>query len=117
MSKAVAARAQCATGAAADGPPGGRETPVSSPADDVGSVPTPGSPTPPGLAKITVAIWHNVAFNGEGFNGSPFSEATRWRCQASIEVSQQHVVVTEVPGEPVVGTGPVVRPAGPLAAV
>jgi hypothetical protein len=49
-----------------DGPPGGRETQASSPAGDVGSAPAPGLPAPLGPAKITVTIWHNVAFDGEG---------------------------------------------------
>jgi hypothetical protein len=49
-----------------DGPPGGRGTPDGSPAGDAGSAPAPGRPAPPGPAKITVTIWHNVAFDGQG---------------------------------------------------
>jgi hypothetical protein len=49
-----------------DGPPDGRETPVGSPAGDAGSAPAPGRPALPGPAKITVTIWHNVAFDGQG---------------------------------------------------
>ncbi len=49
-----------------DGPPGGRETPDGSPAGDAGSAPAPGRPAPPGTAKITVTIWHNVALDGQG---------------------------------------------------
>ena len=50
-----------------DGPPGGRETPDGSPAGDAGSAPAPGGgPALPGPAKITVTIWHNVAFDGQG---------------------------------------------------
>jgi hypothetical protein len=55
-----------------DGPPGGRETPGGSPAGDAGSAPVLGLPAPPcgaaqpGPAEITVTIWHNVAFDGQG---------------------------------------------------
>ena len=49
-----------------DGPPGGRETPDGSPAGDAGSAPAPERPAPPGPAKITVTIWHNVAFDDQG---------------------------------------------------
>jgi hypothetical protein len=49
-----------------DGPPGGRGTPDGSPAGDAGSASASGRPAPPGPAKITVAIWHNVAFDGQG---------------------------------------------------
>ena len=49
-----------------DGPPGGRETPDGSPAGDAGRAPAPERPAPPGPAKITVTIWHNVAFDGQG---------------------------------------------------
>jgi hypothetical protein len=55
-----------------DGPPRGRETPHGSPAGDAGSAPAPGLPGPqgeaaePGPATITVTIWHNVAFDGQG---------------------------------------------------
>ena len=49
-----------------DGPPDGRETPDGSPAGDPGRAPAPGSPALPGPAKITVTIWHNVAFDGQG---------------------------------------------------
>jgi hypothetical protein len=55
-----------------DGPSRGRETPGSSPAGDAGGTPVPGLPAPPGgaaqpgPARITVTIWHNVAFDGEG---------------------------------------------------
>ena len=55
-----------------DGPPRGRETPDGSPAGDAGSAPVPGLPGPPGgaaepgPAKITVTIWHNVAFDAQG---------------------------------------------------
>jgi hypothetical protein len=55
-----------------DGPPGGRGTPDGSPACDAGGTPAPGLPAPPGgadqpgSAKITVTIWHNVAFDGQG---------------------------------------------------
>ena len=55
-----------------DGPPGGRETPDGSPAGDAGGAPAPGLPAPPGGAAqpgpagITVTIWHNVAFDGQG---------------------------------------------------
>ena len=49
-----------------DGPPGGRETPDSGTAGDAGPAPAPGRPAPPGPAKITVTIWHNVAFDGQG---------------------------------------------------
>ena len=49
-----------------DGPPGGRETPDGSPAGDPGRAPAPGRPALPGPAKITVTIWHNVAFDGQG---------------------------------------------------
>ena len=49
-----------------DGPPGGRETPDGSPAGDAGLAPAPERPAPPGPAKITVTIWHNVAFDGQG---------------------------------------------------
>ena len=55
-----------------DGPPGGRETPEGSPAGDVGGTPVRGLPAPPcgaaqpGPAEITVTIWHNVAFDGQG---------------------------------------------------
>jgi hypothetical protein len=60
------------TNAAPDGPSRGRETPQGSPACDAGSAPVPGLPGPPGgaagpgPAKITVAIWHNVALDGQG---------------------------------------------------
>jgi len=55
-----------------DGPPRGRETPHASPAGDAGSAPVPGLPGPPGgaaepgQAKITVTIWHNVAYDAQG---------------------------------------------------
>jgi len=49
-----------------DGPPGGRETPDGSPAGDAGSAAAPERPAPPGPAPITVTIWHNVAFDGQG---------------------------------------------------
>ena len=49
-----------------DGPPGGRETPDGSPAGDAGSAAAPERPAPPGPAKITVTIWHNVAFDDQG---------------------------------------------------
>ena len=49
-----------------DGPSGGQGTPDGSPAGDAGSAPAPGRPVPPGPAKITVTIWHNVAFDGQG---------------------------------------------------
>jgi hypothetical protein len=55
-----------------DGPSRGRETPDGSPAGDVGTAPAPGPPAPPGgsaqpgPASITVTIWHNVAFDGQG---------------------------------------------------
>ncbi len=49
-----------------DGPPGGRETPDGSPAGDVGSAAAPERPASPGPAKITVTIWHNVAFDDQG---------------------------------------------------
>jgi hypothetical protein len=49
-----------------DGPPGGRETPDGSPAGDASSAPARGRPAPPGPAKITVTLWHNVAFDGQG---------------------------------------------------
>ena len=49
-----------------DGPPGGRETPDGRPAGDAGSAPARERPAPPGPAKITVTIWHNVAFDGQG---------------------------------------------------
>jgi hypothetical protein len=45
-----------------DGPSRGRETPDGSPAGDA----APERPAPPGPAKITVTIWHNVAFDGQG---------------------------------------------------
>ena len=48
------------------GPPGGRETPDGSPSGDAGLAPAPERPAPPGPAKITVTIWHNVAFDGQG---------------------------------------------------
>ena len=54
-----------------DGPPGGRETPDGSPAGDAGGTPVLGQPAPPGgaaqpgPAKITVTIWHNVAFDDQ----------------------------------------------------
>ena len=46
--------------------PDGRETPHGSPAGDAGSEPASGRPAPPGPAKITVTIWHNVAFDDQG---------------------------------------------------
>jgi hypothetical protein len=46
----------------ADVPPGDRETP----ADDAARAPAPGRSALPGPAKITVTIWHNVAFDGQG---------------------------------------------------
>ena len=49
-----------------DGPPGGRETPGGSPAGDAGLAPAPERPALPEPAKITVTIWHNVAFDGQG---------------------------------------------------
>jgi hypothetical protein len=55
-----------------DGPPGGRETPDGSPAGHAGGTPVPGLPAPPrgaaqpGPAEITVTIWHNVAYDGDG---------------------------------------------------
>jgi hypothetical protein len=55
-----------------DGPSRGRETPDGSLAGDAGSAPVPGLPAPPcgaaqpGSAKITVTIWHNVAFDDQG---------------------------------------------------
>ena len=53
-----------------DGPPGGRETPDGSPAGDAGGTPAPGCQPAArrraGPAKITVTIWHNVAFDGQG---------------------------------------------------
>ena len=33
---------------------------------DAGLAPAPERPAPPGPAKITVTIWHNVAFDGQG---------------------------------------------------
>jgi hypothetical protein len=56
----------------ADEPSPGRETPDGTPAGDPGNVPAPGLPAPPGgaagtgPARITVTIWHNVAFDGQG---------------------------------------------------
>jgi len=58
--------------AAPDGPPRGRETPHGTPVGDAGSAPAPGLPGPPGgaaeqgPATVTVTIWHNVAFDGQG---------------------------------------------------
>jgi hypothetical protein len=58
--------------AAPDGPPRGRETPHGTPAGDAGSAPAPRLPGPPGgaaepgPATVTVTIWHNVAFDGQG---------------------------------------------------
>ena len=50
-----------------DGPPGGRETPDGSPAGDARPRARPaGRAALPGPAKITVTIWHNVAFDGQG---------------------------------------------------
>ena len=55
-----------------DRPPRGRETPDGSPGGDAGGTPAPGLPAPPGGAAqpgppgITVTIWHNVAFDGQG---------------------------------------------------
>lgn len=49
-----------------DVPPDGRGTPDGSPAGDAGGTPAPGLPAPPGSAGITVTIWHNVAFDGQG---------------------------------------------------
>jgi hypothetical protein len=55
-----------------DGPPRGRGTPDGRPAGDAGGMPAPGLPAPPGGAAqpgpagITVTIWHNVAFDGQG---------------------------------------------------
>ena len=50
-----------------DGPPGGRETPDGSTLGDVGGTPAlPGGAAQPGPAGITVTIWHNVAFDGQG---------------------------------------------------
>ena len=54
------------------GPSRGRETPDGSPAGDAGGTPVRGLPAPPGGAaqpgptEITVTIWHNVAFDGQG---------------------------------------------------
>lgn len=53
-------------------PSRGRETPDGTPAGDAGNVPAPGLPASPGgaagtePAKITVTIWHNMAFDGQG---------------------------------------------------
>jgi hypothetical protein len=46
--------------------PGGRETPNGTPDGDAGGPPAPGRAALPGPAKITVTIWHNVAFDGQG---------------------------------------------------
>jgi hypothetical protein len=54
---------------APDGPPHGQETPDGRPSGDAGGAPAPGLPAPPGGAAqpgITVTIWHNVAFDGQG---------------------------------------------------
>ncbi len=54
------------------GPSRGRETPDGRPAGDAGGTPVRGLPAPPGgaaqpgPAEITVTIWHNVAFDGQG---------------------------------------------------
>jgi hypothetical protein len=49
-----------------DGPPRGRGTPDGRPAGEAGGTPAPGLPSPSGPAGITVTIWHNVAFDGQG---------------------------------------------------
>ena len=49
-----------------DGPPGGRETPDGSPAGNARPRARPRAAGPAGPAKITVTIWHNVAFDGQG---------------------------------------------------
>jgi hypothetical protein len=43
-----------------------REMPDGSPAGDAGGAPAPGRPALPGPGTITVTLWHNVAFDGQG---------------------------------------------------